>query len=86
MKKIHLIFLLQILLIKENLVLVQFMISHLNQLDLLIKVLMIFKIKKILKNFDELNFNIFEENKNKNYEENESKITENNIKNSFFNK
>ena len=47
---------------------------------------MIFKIKKILKNFDELNFNIFEENKNKNYEENESKITENNIKNSFFNK
>jgi hypothetical protein len=27
------------------------MISHLNQLDLLIKVLMIFKIKKILKKF-----------------------------------
>ena len=49
MKKIHLIFLLQILVIKENLVLVQFMISHLNQLDLLIKVLMILKIKKVLK-------------------------------------
>ena len=40
--------------------------------------------KSLKKNFDELYFNIFEENKNKNYEDNERNKSENNIKNSFF--